>query len=112
MYDDENLGSNATQDSSIVTFDSLFVSKEQRILATVGSVRFQTLLSCNASHLPENKVTNESDRILMIVIHSIQASLKLLTGVSEGRSRLVEPYPRFDIMDKRRSNDGEKTTPF
>ena len=72
MYDNENLGSSATEDSSIVTFDSLFVSKEQRISnttcnakVTVGSVRFQTLLSCNASHLPENKVTNESDRIWM-----------------------------------------------
>ena len=32
MYDDENLGSSATEDSSTVTFDSLFVSKEQRIL--------------------------------------------------------------------------------
>ena len=28
--------------------------------------------------------------------------------MSEGRWRLVEPYPRFDIMDKRRSNDGKK----
>ena len=112
MYDDENLGSSATEDSFIVTFDSLFVSKEQRILATVRSVRFQTSLSCNASHLPKNKVTNESDGILMIVIHSIQASLKLLTGVSEGRWRLVEPYPPFDIMDKRRSNDGKKKASF
>ena len=32
MYDDEKLDSSATKDSSIVTFDSLFVSKEQRIL--------------------------------------------------------------------------------
>ena len=28
MYDDEKLGSSATEDSSIVTFDSLFDSKE------------------------------------------------------------------------------------
>ena len=34
MYDNENLGSSATEDSSIVTFDSLFVSKEQRISNT------------------------------------------------------------------------------
>mgnify|MGYP000235328190 CR=1 FL=1 len=33
MYD-ENLGSSATEDSSIVTFGSLFVSKEQQILNT------------------------------------------------------------------------------
>ena len=43
------------------------------------------------------------------VIHSIQASHKLLTvHASEGRWSLVEPYPRFDIMNKRRSNDGKK----
>ena len=76
MYDDdENLvksgpafcslaGSSATEDSSIVTFDSLLVLKEHAKV-TVGSVRFQTSLSCNASDLSENKVTNESDGILM-----------------------------------------------
>ena len=63
---------------------------------TVGSVRFQTSLSCNASHLPENKVTNESDGILMWFIRSKD---RIVTGVSEGRWRLVELYPRFDIMD-------------
>ena len=56
-------------------------------------------------------MTNESDRI--DVIHSIQASHKLLTVyASEGRWRLVEPYPRFDIMGKRRSNDGKKNGIF
>ena len=31
-----------------------------------------------------------------------------MVHASEGRWRLVEPYPGFDIMDKRRSNDGKK----
>ena len=105
MYNNKSLGSSTSEDSSIVTFDSPLVLKDQRILVSVRSVRFQTSLSCNASHLPENKV---SDGILMIVIHSIQVSLKLLIGVSEGRCRSVEPYPRFDIIDKRSSNDGKK----
>ena len=74
MYDDENLGSSATEDSCIVTFDSLFVWKEQRNLNTTWQsnrwkCKFQ--VSCNASHLPENKVTNESHGIF--TIHSIQA---------------------------------------
>ena len=52
MYDSETLGSSATEDSSIVTFDSLFVSKEQRISNTTRKSnrwKCQTSLSCNAS---------------------------------------------------------------
>ena len=29
--------------------------------------------------------------------------------MSKGRWRLAVPYPRFDVMDKRRSNVGKKT---
>ena len=63
-YDNEKLGSSATEDSSIVTtsiLSSFRKNNDYMQKVTVVSVRFQTLLSCNASHLPENKVTNESD---------------------------------------------------
>ena len=67
MYDNENLGSSATEDSSLRSILPSFRKNNEfqipHAKVTVGSVRFQTLLSCNASHLPENKVTNESDRI-------------------------------------------------